>query len=86
MVEKVGHLTKESHSSIRITYNLKDKLNKHKRCEILTMIKEIKLFNQKMLEVLEYKKEKLIRSTQTKKILPRQNNLPLWPHLYVKKT
>ena len=30
MVEEVGHLTKESHSSIRIIYNLKDKLNKHK--------------------------------------------------------
>ena len=38
-----------------------------------------------MLEVLEYKREKLIRSTQTKKILPRKNNLPLWPHLYLKK-
>ena len=41
------------------------------------MIKEIKLFNQEMLEVLECKREKLIRSTQTKKILPRQNSFPL---------
>jgi len=48
------------------------------------MIKEIKLFNQEMLEVLECKREKLIRSTQTKKILPRKNSLPLWPHLYLK--
>ena len=48
------------------------------------MFKEIKLFNQEMLEVLECKREKLIRSTQIKKILPRQNSLPLWPHLYLK--
>ena len=49
------------------------------------MIKEIKLFNQEMLEFLEYKRKKLIRPTQTKNILPRKNKLPLSPHLYLKK-
>ena len=37
-----------------------------------------------MLEVLECKREKLIRSTQTKKNLPRKNSFPIWPHLYMK--